>query len=221
MMRAAEDRGAELPFWERTWKAADSERTAAYIDACGMAEDAVIRYLRGRGAVTVCDAGCGCGVYALKLLSFGFDVAGFDISEDAVVLAKSLLAAKGCPADGFRAADIAATGYPDGAFDAVVARDVIDHMLIRDGVAALRELMRIMRPGGCVLLTLDMTDEEYEAEPHEVSADGDYIYTGGQWRGMVFHPYSPDEIAVLTRGLGAVVLESAGGSFTVAVEKRL
>ena len=39
--------------------------------------------------------------------------------------------------------------------------------------------------------------EEYENEKHIVSDDGDYIFTDGKWQGMVFHPYSEEEIKQL------------------------
>lgn len=43
-------------------------------------------------------------------------------------------------------------------------------------------------------MTLDALDREYETEPHTVNSDGDYVYTAGKWRGMVFHPYTAREL---------------------------
>ena len=100
----------------------------------------------------------------------------------------------------------------------MLAREVLDHLPIREAREALAELLRILRPGGCLLLSLDETDEEYEAEPHRVSPEGDYIYTAGKWKGMVFHPYSPTEIEKLTRGHGARLLPAKHG-FAVLIEK--
>lgn len=205
-------------FWERSWRAADMQRLADYAQRLDPAPDAIITCLKARSAVTVCDAGCGCGVYARKLLANGFRVSGFDISPAAAALARSLLTEHGCAADAFRAADILRTPYPDAAFDAVVARDVIDHMPLAEGAEAVRELLRITRPGGCLLLTLDGPDAEYEAETHTVNADGDYLFTDGRWRGMVFHPYTEAEIPTLTQAPFRI-LDRAGGGFTLAVEK--
>lgn len=206
-------------FWERSWKSLDRERLARYVERFDTAEDSLTRFLRERGARSVCDAGCGCGVYALKLARHGFSVAGFDLSADAAALAKALLAAQGFPARDFRSADILSTGYADGTFDAVVARDVLDHLPMKDAAAALAELLRIVRPGGCVLCTLDETDGDYEAEPHVVTADGDYRYTAGKWAGMVFHPYAPAELETLTRGYDARLLPIAGRGYLLALEK--
>lgn len=209
----------QLSFWERSWKAMDPERIAAFAEHPEPGEDPLIRFLEDRGAVTVCDAGCGSGLYALKLARCGFEVSGFDISAEAAAMTRRLLEEKGYPFIDFYAADIRSTGCAAGRFDAALARDVIDHMPIRDTVAALDELLRIVRPGGCVLLTLDRTDAEYESEPHTVNSDGDYLYNGEKWEGMVFHPYTPDGIGRLTQGRKARLLTADERGFTVILEK--
>ena len=205
-------------FWDRSWGAIALERIAAYAANLDPSEDAIIAFLQKKQAKSVCDAGCGCGVYALKLARFGFAVSGFDIAEDAVRLTKNLLSENGYAAADFLQASVLNTGYPSHRFDAVVARDVIDHMPLRQGVMAVRELLRIVRPGGCVLLTLDTTDSEYESEPHETNEDGDYRFTRGKWAGMVFHPYSALEIQTLLDGVQYTVLSSSENGFIVVLE---
>ncbi len=201
-------------FWERLWKTADPQRLAEY-DALPDADgDPVAGFLRERGAVRVCDAGCGSGAYARKLAAHGFLVSGFDLSPGAAALA-----AKGNAAGSFLAADILDTPYPDAAFDAVVARSVLDHMPRADAVRAVRELLRITRPGGCVVLTLDATDEDYESRPHFVDRDGDYVYTAGKWEGMVFHPFTSAEISALAPGYGVRILKTGAEGFTAVIEK--
>lgn len=204
-------------FWNRTWKTISPERIASYAAGFDTAEDAIIAFLRKRKAKYVCDAGCGCGVYSLKLARFGFDVSGFDIAEDAVLLAEKLLSENGYSAK-VKQADVLSTGYPSKCFDAVVARDVIDHMPIKQGVEAVKELVRIVRPSGCVLITLDGIDSEYESEPHKKNADGDYLFNSGKWNGMVFHPYSDSEIKKLTNGIKYDILSSDDDGFMVALD---
>lgn len=205
-------------FWDRSWRAVDPERLAA-AEALAQREDPLLRLLRRRGAVSVCDAGCGCGAFALRLAACGFRVSGFDIAEDAAALTRRLLTERGYDGVDFRAADIRSTGWADDSFDAAVARSVLDHLPLRDGLAAVQELLRIVRPGGCVLLTLDAADEEYETEPHEINRDGDWLYTAGKWRGMVFHPWSRAELDRLASDCGAEILPSHGGGYVVVLEK--
>ena len=205
-------------FWTASWKTMDPQRLADYAARLDMGGDPITDFLAARGARSVCDAGCGCGAYAYKLARHGFFVSGFDLSADAAALAAALLAERGCAAGEFLAADILRPPFPDAAFDAVVARDVLDHMPLADAAAAVRELLRITRPGGCAVFTLDAADEEYERAPHRVSPDGDYLFTGGKWAGMVFHPYTVAGLAALIPGGDYRVLDDSGG-FTVAVEK--
>ena len=206
-------------FWSRIWSAASPERTSAFVAGFDMSEDIVIHFLKQQHALHICDAGCGCGIYSLKLSRFGFCVSGFDIAEDAVSLTKALLSENGYQADGFRQAEILSTGYEDSCFDAVIARDVIDHMPIKQGIEAVNELLRITRPGGCILLTLDTTDSEYESEPHETNDDGDYIFHRGKWNGMVFHPYSFHDIGKLANGKPCKILSANDSDFIVLIEK--
>lgn len=206
-------------FWEHSWKSLDQGKLSLYIENFDDSADLMIDSLLKHGCNSLCDAGCGCGVYALKLAKHGFSVSGFDISEDAVKQAKRLLSENGYPTQGFRCADVLSTGYTDGFFDAVVARDVLDHMPIQDGAAAVEEMLRIVRPGGCVLMTLDGTDEEYESEPHTVNSDGDYLFSGGKWNGMVFHPYSPEEIDRLLNRKKPTLLEAEKSGFLVVLKK--
>ena len=205
-------------FWDRTWESVDPKRTTANITGFDMAEDVMIRFLHMRHAENICDAGCGCGAYSLKLSRYGFFVSGFDIAERAVSLTKELLSENGYPAESFKTADVLSTGYADGCFDAVVARDMIDHMPICQGAEAVNELLRIVRLGGCVLLTLDMTDSEYESEPHIINHDGDYLYVQGKWDGMAFHPYSPGDIKKLAGENRYEILSSGDHGFIVILE---
>lgn len=196
-------------FWQESWSTIDPQRVNAYIEASASFSEPVIEYLKRRGAKTVCDAGCGCGAYSLRLALNGFEVSGFDISPIAAEMSKQFLESKGFCGAEFRAADILATGYDAGRFDAVLSRDVIDHMPLKDGIAAVQELFRIVKDGGAVIITLDRSDGEYEAEPHTVNADGDYLFSGGRWDGMVFHPYSEEQLSLLA-GAGTVERLEAG-----------
>lgn len=209
-------------FWNQSWNHVDMNRVSEYIERMKSAEpvsDPIIDCLRAQQAKVVCDAGCGCGAYSLKLALNGFKIFGFDISPAAVRLSKELLSSRNIEYGDFRTCDILATGFDDNQFDAVISRDVIDHMSLIDGIAAVRELYRIVKKGGSIILTLDRADAEYETEPHIVNSDGDYIFTDGKWDGMVFHPYSENEIARLVQ-LGTIIrLESAADGFLVVIAK--
>ena len=209
----------KLSFWDCSWSSVVFEHISAYISHLTPSMDTIIDFLNEYGIKCVCDAGCGCGILSLKLAQSGFTVSGFDISEKAVSLAKKLLSESGFSADTFRVADILSTGYTDSRFEAVITRDVIDHLPIRQGIIAVKELLRITQPGGYLILTLDTTGNEYESEPHQVNEDGDYLFTAGKWNGMVFHPYSINEIEILTSGLYIKQTLSVENGFLVVLQK--
>lgn len=202
-------------FWTRSWRSVASKRIAEYIKSMDMEPDKIIGVLRRHQARIVCDAGCGCGIYCAKLLHNGFLVEGFDVSEDAVQIAKGF-----APTAKLKTADICMTGYDSDSFDAVISRDVLDHMTKDDARVALLELYRIVKPGGIVVFTLDFPDEEYNREPHEKNVDGDLVYTNGKWDGMVFHAYSFEEIVQILPVTDRYDIEQGNAHYMVILQKK-
>lgn len=198
-------------FWKESWKAVNRDRIAEYGKAISPAPDKIIGILQNHHAKAVCDAGCGCGIYAAKLLASGFAVDGFDLSTDAIEIAR-----EHAPAARLKTAEVCCTSYPSGCFDAVVCRDVLDHIGKQDAELAIPELLRILKPGGILIATLDAPDEEYCREPHAVNADGDFVYTGGKWAEMVFHPYSREEIMqIIPLSVRREIMEDGEGFLVV------
>ena len=91
----------------------------------------------------ILDVGCGTGANLLMLSQFG-DAEGVDISEDALAFCRE----RGLEKVRLGAGE--ALPYDDGTFDLVTALDVVEHM--DDDLAGLREMRRVLRPGGRVLL---------------------------------------------------------------------
>lgn len=94
----------------------------------------------------VLDAGCGAGDYSAAFAGMGAHrVAGFDLS------AGSLRRARGnAPAAGLALASMAALPFPAASFDVVWAWGVLHYA--PDARAALREMVRVLRPGGVMVI---------------------------------------------------------------------
>ena len=91
----------------------------------------------------ILDVGCGTGANLLMLSQYG-DAEGVDVSEDALAF---------CRERGLENVKLGAAEklpYDDGTFDLVTALDVVEHL--DDDLAGLREMRRVLRPGGRVLL---------------------------------------------------------------------
>jgi SAM-dependent methyltransferase len=93
----------------------------------------------------ILDAGCGSGRTLDELRDYG-TVAGLDFSEQAVAAAR-----RRGHAD-VQAGRVEALPWPDETFDLVTCLDVIEHT--PDDRATLRELRRVTRPGGHLLVTV-------------------------------------------------------------------
>jgi SAM-dependent methyltransferase len=98
---------------------------------------------------------CGCGGNPeKKLLSLCSRFTGVDFSDTGIQMAKSSFADVAIPSH-FQTADVCALPFKDGEFDAVYCAHMIYH--IEDPAAqdvAISELMRVVRPGGTVVLVV-------------------------------------------------------------------
>ena len=66
-------------FWSESWKKVDPKRISEFGNAIDDSPDEVIALIRQHHAKTVCDAGCGCGIYCTRLINHGFSVSGFEV----------------------------------------------------------------------------------------------------------------------------------------------
>jgi ubiquinone/menaquinone biosynthesis C-methylase UbiE len=97
------------------------------------------------------EVGCGTGFFTLNLKLAGVlgDCSVTDISSGMVEVAKRNAAGLGLPLEG-RTADAETLPYDDGTFDVVVGHAVIHH--VPDVEMAFREMLRVLKPGGRVVV---------------------------------------------------------------------
>jgi 2-polyprenyl-6-hydroxyphenyl methylase/3-demethylubiquinone-9 3-methyltransferase len=107
--------------------------------------DAVVGDWRGKA---VLDLGCAGGFMAEALARRGAVVTGIDPAAGAIAAARAHAAAEGL-AIRYDVGAGEALPYADGAFDAVVCVDVLEH--VEDLGRVLAEARRVLRPGGWFL----------------------------------------------------------------------
>jgi SAM-dependent methyltransferase len=96
---------------------------------------------RGR----VLDAGCGSGRMLVELQRYG-DVCGIELDEDAAEMARGRRRGE------VRTGRLEELPWPPELFDLITCLDVIEHT--PDDRATLRELRRVCKPGGWLLVTV-------------------------------------------------------------------
>ena len=113
---------------------------------------------------TVLDAACGPGLYARELLRRGARVVGFDQSPRMIEICRET-----ADAGKYRVHDLAdpLTWLPDASVDLAILALAIEY--VDDRVAALRELHRVLRPDGALVLSRQHPTGDW------LRHDGDYF----------------------------------------------
>lgn len=94
----------------------------------------------------VLDLGCAFG-FGTRLPAKRFKTYGHDLSAPYIERARRSL-----PGVTFTVGPADAVPYPDAFFDAVLLLDVLEH--VPDDTAVLREIARVLRPGGMLILSV-------------------------------------------------------------------
>ncbi len=110
----------------------------------------VRRYLRPTVLDRVLDVGCGSGVVADALAECAGSVLGIDGNPEAIAFASKQFRR---PNLSFRRGLVDELDLPEGAFDACVCMELLEHIHLDQGKALLDSLRRLLRPGGRLLIT--------------------------------------------------------------------
>ena len=110
------------------------------------------RMEEGRGRLLL-DLGCSWGRWSIAAARKGYDVVGIDPSLGAVMAARRAARAVGI-ASRYVVADARFLPFPAAAFDTVFSYSVLQHMSKDDVRLVLRQVARVLRPGGSSLIQM-------------------------------------------------------------------
>jgi SAM-dependent methyltransferase len=158
---------------------------AAMRDIAGM----LLRDARLPSAGTVLDVGCGSGqTLTWFMREFGaWQPLGCDIAPEAVAAAQKL---------GFDISQASALALPyaTASADVVISLDVLQHVPLDGGdVVALREMRRVLKPGGWLFVRTNAQSFPYSADDHAFQ----------------FHRYEREELDAKLKAAGFVVRRSS------------
>jgi SAM-dependent methyltransferase len=107
----------------------------------------------------VLDLGCGGGRHAFEAFRRGADVVAVDLSAEEMPGVRGMLRAMGAEGEAPPGArghavqgDALRLPFPDASFSRVIASEVLEH--VPDDAGAMREIARVLRPGGLVAATV-------------------------------------------------------------------
>ena len=112
----------------------------------------MLEYLDPKEGERILDIACGAGELSLKIAECGCEVSGIDMSEGGIDHAKRLAEREGITCE-FVVGSAEDLPYPDGYFDKIVCSSSLEHF--GDDIKALKEMNRVLKPDGSVVLTTD------------------------------------------------------------------
>ena len=155
------------------------------------------------------DAGCGGGRHCFGAVERGANVVGLDLDPEGLRLARAGLQKANetgghKPRGGVVRGDVFALPFPSRAFDRIICSEVMEH--VHGYAAVLRELTRVLRPGGTIAVTIPTATTEHL---YLRLCDAYFESPGGHIR--IFRPKE------LSRAMARVGLRIDGVSFAHAL----
>lgn len=145
----------------------------------------LLEMLQPRPDESILDVGCGTGVFTLDVLAAGAKIIGLDISFPMLIQAEkkttqySFLGTLG---------NMTTLPFADESFDKVFSMTALE--FLSDATPAIKELQRVVRPGGTVVLTTLNSLSPWAKRRTKEAAKGHSLFTSMTFR-------SPSELALL------------------------
>lgn len=159
------------------------------IHASGPDLEAMLAAVPLTGGERLLDAGCGAGHTALAFAPRVAEVVAVDLTEPMLAQARRLAAGRGLTNVTFQQGDIEDLPFPDASFDIVTSRYSAHHY--PHPAAALREVARVLRPGGaCLLVDVVAPDDPAQdtfLNAIELLRDPSHVrdHTAAQWLALL------------------------------------
>jgi len=140
--------------------------SSAYAQSAGHAAgedlDILVRFVAPTSDMRVLDVATGSGNTAVALGPFVASVVAIDIAPSMLERTRELAARKGLANVTTALMDVEALEFEDASFDVVTSRIAPHHFI--DIARAIREIARVLRPGGAFVVEDSVVPEEHELD---------------------------------------------------------
>jgi ubiquinone/menaquinone biosynthesis C-methylase UbiE len=185
-----------LPDAYRRWRASRLGRITDMLE-----QQLILELVDSPAGLRILDVGCGDAALAVTLAERGATVTGVDTDPRMLAAARARAEAKGV-APKFLQGDIRALPFADSSFDMLVAVTVLCFM--DDAAPAVREMGRVLRPGGRLVIG-ELTRWNLWAAKRRVSG-----WLGSRvWRSATFRTARALRNLVTNAGLAVTTVRGA------------
>jgi SAM-dependent methyltransferase len=146
------------------------------------------------GLRTVLDLGCGTGRHVVYMAQKGLRVSGLDNAPTALKLTKQWLTREGLTTNLILSDMRQPLPFDDGSFDTVLSTQVIHHSILADVLSTAREIERIVRKDGLIMISVPTQKAISEDAPEHAEIEPNtFVPTSGTEMGLPHHLFMPDE----------------------------
>ncbi len=153
-----------------------SNALAEYVDEMdaqmGVPEDDIGLLMAWKPQGSLLDLGCGAARYANLFVELGYEYAGIDFAERLVDIARIRH-----PTLSFHHMSYRSLTFPDNSFEALWSCCVLNHEPKHNIGFVLRELRRVLKPDGIMLIVLPWTGDSSEYMVPTYTTDNLTLYT--------------------------------------------
>lgn len=161
-----------------------------------------LRLLDGDERGTLLDVGCSHGAFDFELARRGYSVIGIDTNQESIEVGSKIKEALGAGHVAFYRMDILDNCFDAKTFDVILMYETLEH--IKEDARVLRELHRILKDGGTLLLSVPYSElaREYENPIGALKARGGGLVCIGEGGGHYRDGYDLEQMGALLEKSG-------------------
>lgn len=198
MREMASKYSAEELITKKRWDEIHEE--IQYIPEVDESMPKIAELFREQNVKRVLDLGCGSGRHTVYLAQKGFDVYGIDISTEGIKIAEQKLRDLNLCASLTTGSVYCTLPYESDFFDSIISIRVLHHQRIENIRKAIKEMERVVTPGGLIFVTVKKRVSEKQRVPFREIAPRTFVKLEGYEKDVVHYLFNKDLLRTEFKG---------------------